>query len=101
MFKLMMAILALAFIVFFVGVRVASANTDADWAIHTDIDQPTVNLINLDGYQIEYWSGEGVLRLGHSFTGSADTLTIRVANAIPAYDLTTYPATITSCVTRD
>lgn len=99
MFKAILV--SLASLTALVGVTVASANTDEDWAIHADFDQPTVNLINLDGHQIEYWSGECVLRLGRSFTGSADTLTIRVANAIPAYDLTTYPATITSCVTRD
>ena len=97
MFKAILV--SLASLTALVGVTVASANTDEDWAIHADIDQPTVNLVNLDGYQIEYWAGECVLRLGHSFTGSADTLTIRVANAIPSYDILTNA--ITSCVTRD
>ena len=96
MFKALLV--SLASLTALVGVTVASANTDSDWAIH---HQDTVNLINLDGYQIEYWAGECVLRLDSSFTKTIDTLTVRVANAIPAYDILYYPAKVTSCVTRN
>ena len=99
MFKAILV--SLASLTALVGVTVASANTDSDWAIHHDVYQDTVNLINLDGYQIEYWAGECVLRLDSSFTKTIDTLTVRVANAIPAYDILYYPAKVTSCVTRD
>jgi len=104
MFKAILATIFLAIIVSFtVGfIDKVSANTEADWAIHHDVYQPTVNLVNLDGYQIEYWVGECVLRLGRSFTGSADTLTIRVADAIPTYELVWGDAefTIVECETR-
>jgi len=100
MFKALLV--SLASLTALVGVTVASANTDADWAIHHDVYQDTVNLINLDGYQIEYWAGECVLRLGRSFTGTADTLTVRVADAIPTYELVWGDAefTIIECETR-
>ena len=89
-------------LVVMVWVLVATVSADdSDFAIHHDVYQDTVNLINLDGYSIEYWAGECVLRLGYSYTHSVDTITVRVANAIPAYDILYYPAKITSCVTRD
>ncbi len=89
-------------LVVMVWVLVATVSADdSDFAIHHDVYQDTVNLIGLDGYQIEYWGGECILRLGHSYTDSVDTITVRVANAIPAYDILYYPAKITSCVTRD
>ena len=94
-------LVALAILIAMLSIRIASANTDADWAIHHDVSQATVTLINLDGYQIEYWAGECVLRLDSSFTKTIDTLTVRVANAIPAYDILYYPAKVTSCVTRN
>ena len=89
-------------VVVMVWVLVATVSADdSDFAIHHDVYQDTVNLINLDGYSIEYWGSECILRLGHSYTDSVDTITVRVANAIPAYDILYYPAKITSCVTRD
>jgi len=100
MFRFIVGAVSLVVMVW-VLVATVSANTDADWAIKVDVYQDTVNLIGLDGYQIEYWGGECILRLGHSYTHSVDTITVRVANAIPAYDILYYPAKITSCVTRD
>jgi len=90
-------------LVVMVWVLVATVSADdSDWAIHHNVYQDTVNLINLDGYQIEYWAGECVLRLGTGWGRQPDdTLTVKVANAIPAYDILYYPAKITSCVTRD
>ena len=101
MLKVILGVLSFAVIVFFASQSFASANTDVDWAINVDVYEATLNLDNLDGYEIEYWAGECVLRLGHSFTHSVDTITVRVANAIPSYDILYYPAKITSCVTRD
>ena len=87
MFKVILGVLSFAVIVFFASQSFASANTDVDWAINVDVYEATLNLDTLDGYEIEYWAGECVLRLGHSFTHSVDTITVRVANAIPAYDI--------------
>lgn len=87
-----------------IGVNVTSANTDSDWSIEHTYYQDTVTLNNLDGYQIEFWAGECVLRLGAGWAHlPGDTLTIRVSNAMPQYDLHDmgYPVKITSCVTRN
>ena len=40
-------LVALAILIAMLSIRIASANTDADWAIHHDVYQDTVNLINL------------------------------------------------------
>ena len=71
-------LVALAILIAMLSIRIASANTDADWAIHHDVYQDTVNLINLDGYQIEYWAGECVLRLDSSFTRTIDYSELRI-----------------------
>jgi len=97
MFKAILV--SLASLTALVGVTVASANTDSDWAIHMTENVETVNVSQIHGFPIEFWGGDCVVRF-HT-TGTADTFTLRVVNAIPAYDLLTYPATITSCVTRD
>ena len=97
MFKAILV--SLASLTALVGVTVASANTDADWAVHMTESVETINVSQIHGFPIEYWAGDCVVRFYTA--GTPDTLTLRVANAIPAYDLLTYPATITSCVTRD
>lgn len=90
-------LVSLASLTALVGVATASANTDADWAIHRDIPQTTVNLSDAHGFPIEFWAGDCVVRFFDANT--PDTATIRVSNAIPSYDILTN--SITSCVTSD
>ena len=99
MLKVLVGVLSFAVIVFFASQSFASANSDADWAIHTTESVETINVSQIHGFPIEFWAGDCIVRF-HT-AGTADTLTLRVSNAIPAYDLLTYPATITSCATRD
>jgi hypothetical protein len=98
MLKLILGTLSFSVIVFFASLSFASANTDADWAIHYDVYQPSISVDGLaPGYQINYWAGECVLRLGTMFTHSIDTLTVRVANAVPVY----VDTVLVYCETRD
>ena len=96
MFKALLV--SLASLTALVGVATASANTDADWAIHDTFHQTTVNLSDAHGFPIEYWAGDCVVRF-FGYPHTPDTATIRVSNAIPSYDILTN--SITSCATSD